>query len=55
MANRHGDEFINCYNNDALNKDYSKHPIQVLIKHSIPSVIVDKIKDYNLKNKLYSM
>ena len=50
MSNRHGDEFIECYNDNTLNKDYSKHPIQVLMKHSIPDNIIKEIKEYNVKN-----
>jgi hypothetical protein len=50
MKNRHGTEFIECYNDDTLNKDYSKHPIQILMKHSIPDYIVEDILEYNNKN-----
>ena len=51
MKNRHGNEFIECYNDDTLNKDYLKSPTQVLMKHMIPENIITEIKDYNTKNK----
>jgi len=51
MKNRHGDDFDKCYKNTRLNKDYSKHPTQVLLKHSIPESIINDIKEYNIKNK----
>ena len=47
MKNRHGKHFINCYNDLTLNKDYSKHPIQVLMKYQIPKKLVDDINKYN--------
>ncbi len=50
MKNRHGNEFMNCYNDKDLNKDYSKHPIQVLMKYSIPETLINNIKNNNLKN-----
>lgn len=50
MINRHGSEFIECYNDNTLNKDYSQSPIQVLMKHSIPENIIKDIKEYNIKN-----
>ena len=50
MINRHGSEFIECYNDNTLNKDYSKTPIQVLIKHLIPETIITDIKAYNIKH-----
>ncbi len=50
MKNRHGEEFIECFNDDTLNKDYSKSPTQVLMKHMIPENIISEIKEYNIKN-----
>jgi hypothetical protein len=47
MCNRHGEEFIQCYNDITLNKDYSNCPTQVLMKHSIPDNLVEDIKKYN--------
>ena len=47
MVNRHGNTFISCLENDTLNKDYSKHPTQVLMKHSIPQLLIDDINNYN--------
>jgi hypothetical protein len=44
MKNRHGNKFIECYDDITLNKDYSKHPTQVLMKHSIPNKIIQEIK-----------
>ena len=56
MTKRHGIEFIECYNNNTLNKDYSKHPIQVLMKHSIPENIIEEIQKYNeINNKNYGI
>jgi hypothetical protein len=49
MTNRHGNEFLECFENDTLNKDYSKCPTQVLMKHSIPESLIDEIKQYNEK------
>jgi len=49
MKTRHGDVFETCFEDPTLNKDYSKHPIQVLMKHSIPQTVVDEINKYNLK------
>jgi hypothetical protein len=51
MKTRHGNEFIECFNNDTLNKDYSLSPTQVLMKHMIPDNIITEIKEYNVKNK----
>ena len=51
MKNRHGDEFIECFNDDTLNKDYSKSPTQVLMKHMMPENIITEINEYNTKNK----
>jgi hypothetical protein len=50
MVQRHGDAFLDCFNDNSLNKDYSNCPIQVLMKHSIPQSLIDKIKSYNSKN-----
>lgn len=51
MVARHGNTFIVCLVNETLNKDYSKHPTQVLMKHSIPQTLVDKINAYNREHK----
>ena len=50
MNIRHGISFKDCYNNEALNKDYSKHPTQVLMKHSISEYLITEIKEYNTKH-----
>lgn len=50
MCSRHGDIFEECLKNQTLNKDYSKHPAQVLMKYSIPKSLIEKIKSYNDKN-----
>ena len=50
MVNRHGDTFKECLENETLNKDYSKHPTQVLMKYSIPQRLIDDITEYNAKN-----
>lgn len=51
MKKRHGEYFEECFNDNKLNKDYSKMPTQVLMKHSIPDSIINDINNYNLKNK----
>ena len=50
MVNRHGNTFTECFENETLDKDYSKHPAQVLMKHSIPDTLVNQIKIYNAKH-----
>jgi len=50
MVKRHGNEFMECYNDNTLNKDYSTHPTQVLMKHSLPDNIINEIQQYNIKN-----
>ena len=47
MVNRHGNIFTECLENETLNKDYSNHPTQVLMKHSIPELLINEIKEYN--------
>jgi hypothetical protein len=47
MVSRHGNTFTSCLENDTLNKDYSKHPTQVLMKHSIPELLITEINEYN--------
>ena len=49
MVNRHGSIFTECLENETLNKDYSKYPTQVLMKHSIPELLIDEINAYNAK------
>ena len=51
MVARHGNTFTSCLVNETLNKDYSKHPTQVLMKHSIPQALVVKINAYNREHK----
>lgn len=51
MKKRHGEYFEECLNDNKLNKDYSRMPTQVLIKHTIPESIIDEINQYNVKNK----
>ena len=50
MIKRHGLEFTECLHNETLNKDYSKHPTQVLMKHSISKNLIKQITLYNNKN-----
>jgi hypothetical protein len=50
MCNRHGENFKECLENEALNKDYSKSPVQILIKGHIHEEVINKIKAYNSKN-----
>jgi site-specific DNA-methyltransferase (adenine-specific) len=47
MVSRHGTTFIECLENETLNKDYSKHPTQVLMKHSIPELLIENINSHN--------
>lgn len=49
MTKRHGQAFMDCYRDVTLNKDYSKHPTQVLMKHSIDPLLVKEINEYNKK------
>jgi hypothetical protein len=49
MVNRHGNTFLQCLHDETLNKDYSKHPIQVLMKYSIPESLIHEINAYNSK------
>lgn len=51
MVSRHGNTFKECLEDDTLNKDYSKHPTQVLMKHSIPEIrdFIADINEYNAK------
>lgn len=49
MVRRHGNTFTECLENETLNKDYSKHPAQILMKHSIPELLITEIKEYNAK------
>lgn len=50
MKCRHGIDFISCFNDPTINKDYSKYPTQVLMKHHIPVNIIEEIKQYNELN-----
>ena len=50
MRNRHGNTFTKCLENGTLNHDYTKSPIQVLMKQTIPRDLIDDIKTYNDKN-----
>ena len=50
MSNRHGRFFKECLENETLNKDYSKCPIQVFMNHSIKQSIIDDINNHNTKN-----
>ena len=47
MINRHGNIFKECLDNELLDKDYSKYPSQVLMKHSIPDLLIKQINEYN--------
>ena len=50
MVSRHGNTFTECLENETLNKDYSKHPTQVLMKYSIPELLINEINEYNSNN-----
>ena len=47
MINRHGNIFKECLDNELLDKDYSKYPSQVLMKYSIPDLLIKEINEYN--------
>ena len=49
MIQRHGPVFLECLENTTLNQDYSIHPTQVLMKHSIPDNLIRDINKYNAK------
>jgi len=49
MVSRHGGIFINCLNNLTLDRDYSRQPTQVLMKHTIQQSLIDDINSYNSK------
>ena len=49
MTTRHGQVFMKCYQDVTLNKDYSKHPTQVLMKHAVEPLLVKDINEYNKK------
>uniref|UniRef100_A0A6C0E1D4 Uncharacterized protein n=1 Tax=viral metagenome TaxID=1070528 RepID=A0A6C0E1D4_9ZZZZ len=50
MSIRHGKVFKECLLDDTLNKDYSKCPIQVLLKPLLASKLIEDITRYNDKN-----
>lgn len=50
MSNRHGEAFVECLNDETLNKDYSKCPTPVLMQPTIPRSLIDEIKKYNSIN-----
>lgn len=50
MTNRHGPIFQQCLETIRLNRDYSKHPTQVLMKYSIPKNLEQDIANYNVQN-----
>ena len=50
MSYRHGPEFLECLEDKTLNQDYSKHPVQILMKHSISELLINDIIVYNAKN-----
>jgi len=47
MINRHSILFIKCFEDNTLNRDYSKHPTQVFMKGRISSKLIDEINEYN--------
>ena len=49
MIQRHGPVFLECLENTTLNRDYSIHPAQVLMKYSIPDELIRDINKYNAK------
>lgn len=51
MAKKHGHLFTECLSDTTLNRDYSKCPSQVLIKHQMDSAFIDQINKYNAENQ----
>ena len=49
MTARHGPSFTTCIDDTTLNADYSKQPIQVLMKYLIPQSLCNEINEYNVK------
>ena len=49
MTLRHGDEFNKVINDSTLDKDYTNMPTQMLMKASIPQILVKKIEEYKDK------
>ena len=50
MRKRHGHAFVKCLENKTLNCDYSRDPIQVLMKWKIDESLKDDIKKFNNDN-----
>lgn len=50
MSYRHGVEFLECFNNQTLNRDYSKCPTQVLIRHTVSPKFAKMIEEHNREN-----
>jgi hypothetical protein len=49
MVNRHGKLFKTCFFDETLNKDYSKCPTQVLMKHVLPQTLMNEFHTYKIK------
>jgi hypothetical protein len=49
MISRHGNNFEKCLYDETLNKDYSKFPIQVLMKYQVDDKLLSDIENYNRK------
>jgi site-specific DNA-methyltransferase (adenine-specific) len=50
MTYRHGVEFLDCFNDQTLNRDYSKCPTQVLIRHTVSPKFAKMIEEHNREN-----
>ena len=50
MKNRHGNIFSQCLKDETLDKDYSKSPTQVLMKHLISESLINDIIIHNKNN-----
>ena len=50
MIKKHGIIFTECIQDISLNHDYSKCPIQILIKHSINNKLIEEINAFNNEN-----
>src|SRR5210317_690221 len=50
MIKKHGIIYTECIQDISLNHDYSKCPIQILIKHSINNKLIEEINTFNNEN-----
>lgn len=53
MTYRHGIEFGQCFDDQTLDRDYSKCPTQVLMRHTVPADFVKMINESNHENNTH--